>query len=71
LDQTEEPSPVIESGSIVGVGAIVIGGIRVGPRAYVAAGEIVTCDVPEGTVLKRGELHPLSYFRGLIKVRGQ
>jgi acetyltransferase-like isoleucine patch superfamily enzyme len=69
-DQTEEPSPVIECGSVVGVGAVVIGGIRIGPRAYVAAGEIVTCDVPEGTVLKRGELRPLSDFRGLIKVRG-
>lgn len=68
-DQTEEPAPIIESGCVVGVGAIIIGGIRVGPRAYVAAGEIVTCDVPEGTVIKKGELHPLSYFRGLIKVR--
>jgi len=69
-DETEEPSPVIERGSIVGIGALLIGGIRVGPRAYVAAGEIVTCDVPEETVLKGGKLKPLSYFRGVIKVRG-
>jgi len=69
-DQTEEPSPIIESGCVIGVGALVIGGIRIGPRAYVAAGEVVTCDVPEGTVVKKGEIHPISYFRGLIKVRG-
>ncbi len=69
-NETEEPSPIIEKGSVVGVGAVLIGDIRVGPRAWVAAGEIVTCDVPEETVLKDGELHPLSYFRGLIKVRG-
>ena len=68
-DETEEPSPVIESGSIVGIGAILIGGVRVGPRAYVAAGERVTCDVPEGMVLREGKLRPLSDFRGMIKVR--
>lgn len=69
-DETEEPSPVIEYGSVVAFGALVIGGITVGPRAYVAAGEIVKCDVPKETVLQGGKLQPLSYFRGLIKVRG-
>ena len=68
-DETEEPSPIIESGSVVGVGALVIGGITVGPRAYVSAGERVTCDVPEGMVLLAGKLKPLSDFRGMIKVR--
>lgn len=68
-DETEEPSPVIESGSVVGVGAILIGAVRVGPRAYVAAGERVTCDVPEGMVLRGGKLTPLSNLRGMIKVR--
>jgi acetyltransferase-like isoleucine patch superfamily enzyme len=69
-DETEEPSPIIESGSVVGIGALVIGGITIGPRAYVAAGELVTCDVPEETVHKGGELRPLSFYRGMIKVRG-
>jgi acetyltransferase-like isoleucine patch superfamily enzyme len=69
-DETEEPSPVIKDGTVVGIQALLIGGITVGPRAYVAAGEIVTCDVPEDTVLKAGQLRPLSDFRGLIKVRG-
>ncbi|HYS38533.1 MAG TPA: hypothetical protein VEO01_23185, partial [Pseudonocardiaceae bacterium] len=31
---------------VVGYGARVIGGVRVGPRSYVAAGAIVTRDVP-------------------------
>lgn len=69
-DETEEPSPVIKRGSVIGIGALLIGGIMIGPGAYVAAGEIVTCDVPEAMVLKGGELRPLSFFRGLIKVRG-
>ena len=68
-DKTEEPSPVIESGSVVGVGAVLIGNVRVGPRAYVAAGELVTCDVPEETVLRGGKLTTLSSLRGMIKVR--
>lgn len=68
-DETEEPSPVIKSGSVIGVDAILIGGITIGPRAYVAAGERVTCDVPEEMVLQGGELKPLSRFRGMIKVR--
>lgn len=68
-DETEEPSPVIKNGSVVGVDAILIGGITIGPRGYVAAGERVTCDVPEEMVLQGGELKPLSYFRGMIKVR--
>ena len=68
-DDTEEPSPVIKSGSVVGLDAILIGGITIGPRAYVAAGERVTCDVPEEMVLQGGKLMPLSHCRGLIKVR--
>jgi UDP-2-acetamido-3-amino-2,3-dideoxy-glucuronate N-acetyltransferase len=68
-DEVEEPSPTIESGSVVGIGALVIGGITIGPCAYVAAGEIVTCDVSAESVLKAGKQQPLSNFRGLIKVR--
>lgn len=68
-NETEEPSPVIERGSVVGIGALLIGGITIGPCAYVGAGEIVKCDVPEQTVVQDGKLHQLSDFRGLIKVR--
>lgn len=69
-DETEEPSPIIKRGSVVGIGALLIGGVTIGPRAYIAAGEIVKCNVPEETVLQGGKLRPLSDFRGLIKVRG-
>ena len=68
-DDTVEPSPTIRRGSVVGVGAILIGGITIGPRAYVAAGERVTCDVPEGMLLRDGKLRPIAEFRGLIKLR--
>ena len=68
-DETVEPSPVIKRCSVVGVGAIVIGGITIGPRSFVAAGERVTCDVPAEHVLQGGELWPLSALRGMIKLR--
>jgi UDP-3-O-[3-hydroxymyristoyl] glucosamine N-acyltransferase len=68
-DETEEPSPIIKSGCVIGVGALLIGGISIGPRSYVAAGERVNCDVPEEMVLISGHLKPLAEFRGLIKVR--
>ena len=68
-DDTVEPSPIIKRGSVVGVGAFLIGGITIGPRAFVAAGERVTCDVPEGMVLQGGKLQPIAYFRGRIKLR--
>ena len=68
-DDTVEPSPIIKRGSVVGVGAFLIGGITIGPRAFVAAGERVTCDVPEGMVLQGGKLESIADFRGLIKLR--
>ncbi|WP_329243042.1 acetyl/acyl transferase [Actinoallomurus sp. NBC_01490] len=44
--EVDEAPPVIEDDSVVGYGARVIGGVRVGPRSYVAAGAVVTRDVP-------------------------
>ncbi|GAA3762457.1 acetyltransferase-like isoleucine patch superfamily enzyme [Spinactinospora alkalitolerans] len=42
----DEESPRVEDDSVVGYGARVVGGIRIGPRSYVAAGAVVTRDVP-------------------------
>lgn len=42
----DEDPPVIEEDSVVGFGACVVGGVRVGPRSYVAAGAVVTRNVP-------------------------
>lgn len=42
----DEEAPVIESDTVVGYGAHVVGGIRIGPRSYVASGAVVTKDVP-------------------------
>lgn len=41
-----EPSPIVRRRSFIGHDAIVIGGIEIGPFAYVCAGAIVTKSVP-------------------------
>lgn len=46
----DEAPPAIGDDTVVGYGAVVIGGVRVGPRSYVAAGAVVTRDVPTGHV---------------------
>jgi acetyltransferase-like isoleucine patch superfamily enzyme len=49
--EVDEPAPVIEPDTVVGYGACVVGGVRIGPRAYIAAGAVVTKDVrPEHVV---------------------
>jgi UDP-2-acetamido-3-amino-2,3-dideoxy-glucuronate N-acetyltransferase len=42
---------VVERGASLGSGAIVLGGVRIGARALVGAGAVVTRDVPADTVV--------------------
>lgn len=68
-DETEEPSPIIFKGSVVGVNALIIGPRRIGPCAYIGAGEIVRTDIGEGIALMKGEMKPLTSHRGMFKSR--
>ena len=43
---------VVERGASIGSGAILLGGIRIGARAQVGAGAVVTRDVPPDTTVK-------------------
>jgi acetyltransferase-like isoleucine patch superfamily enzyme len=42
---------VIEQGSFVGASATLLPGIRLGARSFVAAGSVVTADVPSGALV--------------------
>jgi UDP-2-acetamido-3-amino-2,3-dideoxy-glucuronate N-acetyltransferase len=44
--------PVIEDGASVGAGAVILPGVRIGKGSRVAAGAIVTRDVPDGLAVK-------------------
>jgi maltose O-acetyltransferase len=42
---------VVETGSFLGANVTVLPGTRIGPRAFVAAGSVVTADVPADTLV--------------------
>jgi acetyltransferase-like isoleucine patch superfamily enzyme len=42
---------VVESGAFVGAGVTVLPGVRIGSRSFVAAGSVVTADVPARTLV--------------------
>ncbi|MGH4020974.1 MAG: acyltransferase [Pseudonocardiaceae bacterium] len=63
-DVDEEP-PVIEADSVVGYGARVVGGVRIGSRSYVAAGAVVTKDVPPEHIVTGVNVHtPAAQWQG-------
>ena len=68
-DTTNEPSPCIENGSIVGVNALIVGGINIGKNCYVSAGEILRHDLPDNKVYIKGEVRDITEFRDLIRTR--
>jgi acetyltransferase-like isoleucine patch superfamily enzyme len=63
-DVDEEP-PLVGADSVVGYGARVVGGVRIGPRSYVAAGAVVTKDVPSECVVTGVNIQtPAEHWRG-------
>ena len=68
-DTTDEPSPIIEEGSIIGVNAILVGGIKIGRNCYISTGEILRTDLPSDSVFIKNQVKKISDFKGLIKTR--
>lgn len=63
---TSEPSPIFRKGCIVGINSLIIGEIEIGENSYVAAGEIVRCNIPPESVYYKGRIYEKKYFRGII-----
>ena len=70
-DSTIEDSPIIYRGSVVGVNALIIGGRKIGPCAYIGAGEVVRTDVGVGKILMKGIISPIEKYRDIFKTRCQ
>lgn len=68
-ETTEEASPIIHQGSFIGVNALLIGVKKIGPCAFIGAGEIVKYSVGEGMAFITGVQKPISELRGFIKSR--
>lgn len=68
-DSVEEPSPIVRRGSVVGMNALIVGPVEIGPRSYVAAGEIVKVDVPADHLFRNGIATPIRPD-GKIRPRG-
>lgn len=64
----EAAPPVIEDGASIGLGAVLLPGVRIGKGAFVAAGAIVTRSVPDGCAV-RGV--PAQYFELSPDARAQ
>lgn len=61
----DEAPPVIGEDTVIGFAAVVIGGVRVGPRSYVAAGSVISRDVPpEHIATGTNVLTPTSRWSG-------
>ncbi|KZC99925.1 hypothetical protein TH47_17970 [Thalassospira sp. MCCC 1A02803] len=52
--EDSEDSPVVESDVFVGLGALVVGGVKLGRKSYICAGAVVNSDVPEKHIVSRG-----------------
>ena len=68
-DTTDEPSPTIGVGSVVGLNALLVGGISIGDNCYVGAGEVLRHDLPSHHVFLKASVYPLAHFRGLLRTR--
>jgi len=68
-DGTDEPSPVIGEGSVIGVNAILLGGITIGKNCYVSTGEILRTNLPDNSVFIKNRVVDINSFRGFIKTR--
>lgn len=66
---TDEPSPIIGDGSIIGVNALIIGGVSIGSNCYVSAGEILRTNLPDNSVFLKDNIYPIESFRGLFTTR--
>jgi acetyltransferase-like isoleucine patch superfamily enzyme len=67
-DDVIEESPIIEDCVFIGFGAKIIGGIRIGRNSYIAAGAIVTKNVPSKSIVSCiNNILPYNNWKGKLK----
>lgn len=65
----DEPAPVVGDGAFVGWRAVIVGGVNIGPAAYVCTGALITKDIPaEHIAYGRNQIvHPRNWPGALGK----
>ena len=48
IGEVDGQAPVIGEECLIGAGAVLVGGIRIGRQVKIGAGAVVSCDVPDG-----------------------
>lgn len=66
-DSTNELSPHICEGAVIGANAILIGGIKIGKNCEIRPGEIVKHDIPPDTVFTHGQIFSKSEWKSRKK----
>lgn len=67
-EESMEAAPVIGDNCFIGFGATIIGPVTLASRSYIAAGAIVTRDVPSRTVVVGTNRHvPISEWKGALR----
>jgi len=56
-------------GAIIAANAVIIAGVKVGPNSFVAAGSVVTKDVPEGVAVRGSPAKPFSEMGDFLRKR--
>lgn len=65
-ETTEEKSPIFKRGCFIGLNALIIGAVTIGENSYIAAGEIVRCNIPPDSVFYKDQIFDKRKFRGFI-----
>lgn len=65
-----QESPYIESYTVIGANALIIGGVHIGHHTYIAAGEVVKQNVPPKSVVYKGRIYPADEWQGELKELG-
>ena len=56
-------------GAIIAANAVIIAGVKVGPNSFVAAGSVVTKDVPEGVAVRGSPAKPFGGMSDFLRKR--
>ena len=57
IGEVNKKAPVIGDNCLIGAGAVIIGGVKIGSHVKVGAGAVVSTDIPDGCI--RADISPV------------